>query len=121
MAQSINASVIECVNQSLHRRGYDPPYDRTQVMGGPHYNYRFETIIALHCQVKKCLKAKGLAYGYPVSNEYFQKSLEMTLRQVYASITSKTGTSVHPDILVTVQASLSDSTLAADSIVPVID
>jgi hypothetical protein len=93
-AGDIGQAVIECVNAALKARGFDPPYDRTQTMSGQ-FRYQFETIIAFHRLVRACLATKGLAYGYPESIEYMNQTLAMTLRQIYATITTKTGTSVH--------------------------
>lgn len=85
------AAVIECVNAALAARGYPPPYDRTLTMNGG-FHYQFETIIAFHRRVKGCLATKGYAYGYSESQQYMNKTLAMTLRQIYAQIAVLTGT-----------------------------
>lgn len=87
----IDEAVSGCVEAALAARGYPPPYKQGGTMNGD-YNYQLETIIAFHRRVKGCLASKHYAYGYPESTEYLNQTLGMTLDQVEAAISARTGT-----------------------------
>jgi hypothetical protein len=82
--------VSGCVEAALRARGYPPPFDQNGTMAG-RYNYQLETIIAFHRRVKGCLASKHYAYGYPESKDYLDQTLAMTLNQVEAAISARTG------------------------------
>jgi hypothetical protein len=87
----IDEAVSGCVEAALAARGYPSPYKQSGTMNGD-YNYQLETIIAFHRRVKGCLASKKYAYGYPESTEYLNQTLGMTLDQVEAAISARTGT-----------------------------
>src|SRR5258708_1422842 len=83
-------AVSGCFEAALQARGYPPPYDQDGTMNG-HYKYQLETMIAFHRRVKGCLASKHYAYGYPESKDYLDQTLAMTLNQVEAAISARTG------------------------------
>jgi hypothetical protein len=90
------AAVIVCVNASLKRRGYFPPYDTTQKMNGiPVFGYQSETMIMFHRQVKSCLAGKGYSYVYSETTDYMNQTLAMKLAEIYAAIDVKTSPRAH--------------------------
>jgi hypothetical protein len=92
------AAVVRCVNGQLQRKGYNPPYDTTQKMGGvPVYGYQYGTMIIFHRQVKLCLARNGYSYVYSETNTYIEQTLAMSLADIYAAISVKT-TAVAPAV-----------------------
>jgi hypothetical protein len=54
--------------------------------GNPVFGYQVETMIMFLRKVKTCLGGKGYTYAYDETTDYMNKTLVMTLAEIYAEI-----------------------------------